>query len=375
MKKLLKEITRIADSEGIRKQRAFELFVEERFDVITNIKPYTKIDGIYLDLVKQNPFEDVLEKVAVELGYLNKRMGQFMTPSSVSALLLSNSEHLEALDYSCGTGVNGLTMLAKTQAKATVKYGGSTLPMIIHHSVKPALTLHLNDLDETMAKIAFIQTLANYNVHCRNSFNLDLLVTNNHLIKDWKKPLKQVFKSYNSRQNFKSMSEAKKDLLILNPPFGLADYGFDYAKANTDEERFSKILPNKKDCESAFILSALDLMTDDGEAFLILPEGCNFTKATMAVRKQVFSEKLMDCIVSLPPKIFSETAIPTTVWNLKKKRDKDKVFLINLREEAEYFKSKKSFDILKSSFAMDFDKCDFMEVNNETLFEYFNKAA
>lgn len=357
MKKLLKAIIRIADKKGIRKQRAFELFVEERFDVITNIKPYTKLDEIYLDTVKKYPFEDVLEQVAVEIGYLNKRLGQFMTPASVSALLLTKADYLEALDYSCGTGVNGLVMLAKTQALNTVKFGGNIMPLQ-NFSVRQTLTLHLNDLDEIMAKVAFLQVLANYNVHCIQSFNLDLLITNNHVIKDWKKPLNKVFQSNGSRQKFETLSEAKKDLLILNPPFGLNDYGYDYAKENRDENRFSEILPNKKDCESAFILSALDLMADKGECFMILPEGCNYTNATMPIRKKVFDKNLMDCVIALPPKIFSETAIPTTVWHLNKQREKEKVFMINFREKAEYFKKHKAIDILKEQHLRDFDLCE-----------------
>ncbi|TKE92390.1 hypothetical protein FCV44_18090 [Vibrio kanaloae] len=357
MKKLLKAIIRIADKKGIRKQRAFELFVEERFDVITNIKPYTKLDEIYLNTVKKYPFEDVLEQVAVEIGYLNKRLGQFMTPASVSALLLTKADYLEALDFSCGTGVNGLVMLAKTQARNTVKFGGNIMPLH-NFSVRPTLTLHLNDLDKIMAKVAFLQVLANYNTHCKQSFNLDLLITNNHVIKDWKQPLNKVFQSNISRQKFKTLSEAKKDLLILNPPFGLNDYGFDYAKENRDQNRFSEILPNKKDCESAFILSALDLMTDKGECFMILPEGCNYTNATKPVRKKVLNKKLMDCVIALPPKIFSETAIPTTVWHLNKQREKEKVFMINFREKAEYFKKYKAIDILKEQHLRDFDLCE-----------------
>ncbi|MEZ9494222.1 class I SAM-dependent DNA methyltransferase [Vibrio splendidus] len=357
MKKLLKAIIRIADKKGIRKQRAFELFVEERFDVITNIKPYTKLDEIYLNTVKKYPFEDVLEQVAVEIGYLNKRLGQFMTPASVSALLLTKADYLEALDYSCGTGVNGLVMLAKTQARNTVKFGGNIMPLQ-NFSVRPTLTLHLNDLDEIMAKVAFLQVLANYNIHCIQSFNLDLLITNNHVIKDWKKPLNKIFQTNGSRQKFETLSESKKDLLILNPPFGLNDYGFDYAKENRDQNRFSEILPNKKDCESAFILSAIDLMTDKGECFMILPESCNHTNAKMSVRTNVLNKNLMDCVIALPPKIFSETAIPTTVWHLNKQREKEKVFMINFREKAEYFKKHKAIDILKEQHLRDFDLCE-----------------
>ena len=358
MKKLLKAITQLADKKGIRKQRAFEIFIEERFEVITNLKPYTEIDEIYIELVKKHPFEDILEYIAVELGYFNKRLGQFMTPASVSTLLLSKTEKMEALDYSCGTGVNGLMMLANVQSRRTINYNGSMMPMMAAPNIRQTLKLHLNDFDEIMAKISFIQVLANHNVHCRGTFNLDLLITNNHLIKDWKKPLNKVFQSNGSRQTFETLSEAKKDLLILNPPFGLADYGYDYAKQNTDENRFSEIVPAKKDCESAFILSAIDLMTENGECLLILPEGCNFTNQTLAVRKKVLSESLMDCIVSLPPKIFSETSIPTTVWHLKNKRKRDKVFLINFRDQTNYFKSEIPKDILFKHRALEVDKCE-----------------
>ncbi|MDE1231592.1 HsdM family class I SAM-dependent methyltransferase [Vibrio aestuarianus] len=347
MKKLLKEIIKLSDKKGIRKQQAFEIFVNERVDHIINRKPLNNFDVLYLNAVNANPFVDVLEQVAVELGYFNNRLGQFMTPASVSAYLTLKSAHQEALDFSCGTGVNGLVMLAKMQASHTLVLDGKSQPIINIGFGRKALTLHLNDLDEMMCKVAFIQVLANYNMHCKNSFNLDLLITNNNVITEWESDLNIVYKSNVSKQDFTRLCDAKKDLLLLNPPYGLKDYGLSYAKQNQHQKRFSEHLPKKNDCESAFIQSAMELMTDKGECFLILPMNVNFSEKCYYVRKKILDDNLLDTSIALPAKLFSETSIPTTAWHLNKQRKKQAVYMLKLDKELQFFKKHTAISIFE----------------------------
>ncbi len=352
MKKLLQAIINKADKKGISKHRAFEEFIEHTFDMITQRErePQTELDRIYLDTVKNNPFVDVFEFVGVEIGYFNKRLGQFMTPASQSAYLTLKTDHNEALDFSCGTGVNGLVMLAKMYTELTPIYNGKQMPTFIHPTLRKMLTLHLNDINTMMCKIAFIQVQVNYNVHCFNMFMLDLLVSNNNVITEWETDLKVIYKYLYSRQTFTRLCDAHKPLLILNPPYGLKDYGHAYAKTNTHQERFNDYIPKKGDCESAFILSALELMTDTGECVMVLPTGVNFSDNCEYVRKLVFDQSMMETNIAFPSKLFSETSIPTVGWVLNKKSMFEKVRLINLVDDKEalnMFKTSSALDMFK----------------------------
>ncbi|MVC39900.1 hypothetical protein D6V26_20065 [Vibrio cholerae] len=346
MKKLLQAIINKADKRGISKHRAFEEFIEDTFQTITEKKQLTEMDFIYLDTVEQNPFEDVFEYICVEIGYFNKHLDQFMTPASTTATLIFNSQHREALDPSCGTGVNGLVMLAKMFVEHTPIFNGEELPLLVPQFLRNTLTLHLNDVSEMMCKMAFIQNIANYNVHCARMFELDLLITKNNTITEWESDLKVIFKSYVSKQNFTRLCDASKDLIILNPPYSLKDYGYKYAKENTHQERFNDYVPAKSDCLSAFMLSALELMSDTGECFMILPNSVNFTNNCEYVRKLVLNQSMMECNIALPPKLFSETGIPTVAWCLNKIKIFDRIFLIKADDR------KDAFDFLKNNTAL-----------------------
>ncbi|EHZ2727077.1 N-6 DNA methylase [Vibrio parahaemolyticus] len=352
MKKLLQAIINQADKKGISKHRSFEEFIEHTFNMITQreVEPQTELDRIYLETVRKNPFVDVFEFVGVEIGYFNKRLGQFMTPASVSAYLTLKSDHNEALDFSCGTGVNGLVMLAKMHTELTPIYNGKQLPTFIEPRIRQVLTLHLNDINTMMCKIAFIQVQVNFNIHCSNIFILDLLVSNNNVITEWETDLKVIYKQLYSRQTFTRLCDAHKPLLILNPPYGLKDYGYAYAKANTHQERFNDYIPLKGDCESAFILSALELMTDTGECVIVLPCGVNYSNDCKYVRKLVLDQSMMETNIAFPSKLFNETAIPTVGWILNKKKIFEKVRLINLADHKEalnMFKTNSALQIFK----------------------------
>jgi type I restriction-modification system DNA methylase subunit len=178
----------------------------------------------------------------------------------------------------------------------------------------------------------------NWLIHCSSVIQLDLLVTQNNVITDWEEPLKVNFQSTKSLQNYSSLSKAKKNNLMLNPPFGLKDYGYEYAKNNKSQSRFADGVPNKGDCEYAFIVSAIDLLTDNGKAFLILPNGAQFKDSTRKFRQSMNKQKILDAVIGLPPKIFCETSIPTCAFMIDKNRSEvvkaKGVYMMNLNQAA-----------------------------------------
>ncbi len=127
--------------------------------------------------------------------------------------------------------------------------------------------------------------------------------------------------------------EGKLDYIYANPPYGLKDYGFEYAKTNaTKEDRWSLGVPNKSEGEYAFLLSILNLLSDTGKALVVLPLGTLFKDSTQPIRQRIVENDWLEGIIGLPDKMFLTTSIPVCLWIInknKKEADKGKVFMID----------------------------------------------
>lgn len=140
--------------------------------------------------------------------------------------------------------------------------------------------------------------------------------------------------------------EGKLDYIYANPPYGLKDYGMEYAKANsTKEDRWSLGVPNKSEGEYAFLLSILNLLSDKGKALVVLPLGTLFKDSTQAIRQRIIENDWLEGIVGLPDKMFLTTSIPVCLWIInknKEEKDKNKIFMIDATND---FEKKGKFNI------------------------------
>ena len=127
--------------------------------------------------------------------------------------------------------------------------------------------------------------------------------------------------------------EGKLDYIYANPPYGLKDYGFEYAKANsTKEDRWSLGAPNKSEGEYAFLLSILNLLSDKGKALVVLPLGTLFKDSTQGIRQRIIENDWLEGIIGLPEKMFLTTGIPVCLWIINKNKtedDKNKIFMVD----------------------------------------------
>lgn len=131
--------------------------------------------------------------------------------------------------------------------------------------------------------------------------------------------------------------EGKLDSIYANPPYGLKDYGMEYAKANASkEDRWSLGLPNKSEGEYAFLLSILNLLSNTGKALVVLPLGTLFKDSTQAIRQRIIENDWLEGVIGLPDKMFLTTGIPVCLWLInknKKQDDKNKIFMIDASSE------------------------------------------
>lgn len=127
------------------------------------------------------------------------------------------------------------------------------------------------------------------------------------------------------------------DYIYANPPYGLKDYGFEYAKLNAQKEsRWQWGVPQKGEGEYAFINTIMDLLNADGKALIALPLGTLFKDATRNIRQQFIERDWIEGIINLPAGMFYTTGIPVCYWIINKNKneaDKRKIFMINSEQE------------------------------------------
>ena len=124
----------------------------------------------------------------------------------------------------------------------------------------------------------------------------------------------------------------KVDVVLINPPYGLKDYGYDYLLTNKSKRRWNFGVPNKGEGEYAFVMTALDLLNDEGKAVMVLPLGTLFKDITLTYREKIIAKDWLEGIVVLPAGMFHTTSIPVCLWIINKKKDlKDqgKIFIVN----------------------------------------------
>jgi len=120
--------------------------------------------------------------------------------------------------------------------------------------------------------------------------------------------------------------EGKIDCILANPPYGLNDYGFDYAQSHESvEERWIYGIPPKGEGEYAFLQSIISLLNEKGEAAVIFPLGTQFKDSTKNIREKIIEIGIVEAIVNMPSGMFLTTAIPVCVWFLKKGRSKEEI--------------------------------------------------
>ena len=139
--------------------------------------------------------------------------------------------------------------------------------------------------------------------------------------------------------------EGKLDYIYANPPYGLKDYGYEYANTNASKEkRWELGVPNKSEGEYAFLLSILNLLSDKGKALVVLPLGTLFKDSTQKIRQRIIENDWLEGIITLPDKMFLTTSIPVCLWVInkdKKEEDKNKIFMIDSSND---FKKESKFN-------------------------------
>ena len=123
--------------------------------------------------------------------------------------------------------------------------------------------------------------------------------------------------------------DLRADFIITNPPFNLGEKG----KAGWGRDRLMEdprwkigktlLLPPESNANFAWILHFLYHLSPNGYAGFVLANGAlsNVNRGEeVAIRKALVQAGVVDCIVSLPTKLFANTGIPVSLWFVGRNR-------------------------------------------------------
>ena len=125
----------------------------------------------------------------------------------------------------------------------------------------------------------------------------------------------------------------RADYILANPPFNIKDYG---QESLLEDSRWKYDVPPKNNANYAWIQHIISKLSPKGVAGFVLANGSLSTtqKQEYNIGKTMIEDDIVDCIITLPDKLFYTTSIPVSLWFLRKQKTRDnKVLFIDLREK------------------------------------------
>lgn len=121
------------------------------------------------------------------------------------------------------------------------------------------------------------------------------------------------------------------DAVVMNPPYSLKNWNQENLKVTDPRFEIAGVLPPNSKGDYAFLLHGLFHLGQEGTMAIVLPHGVLFRgSAEGEIRKRLLDKNVIDAIIGLPEKLFTNTGIPVIVMILKKNRSlHDPVLMID----------------------------------------------
>ena len=180
------------------------------------------------------------------------------------------------------------------------------------------------------------------------------------------------------------------DYMITNPPFGVSwksEKDFIQDESQNPQGRFSVGTPRTSDGSLLFLQHMISKMRPEGSRIGVVFNGSPlFTgdsgSGESEIRKWIIENDWLECIVSLPTKLFFNTGIQTYLWivsNKKKNNRKGKIQLINaggfgtsmrknLGEKSNYITEEDSQKIIQTY--QNFEENEYSKIFENEFFGY-----
>lgn len=115
----------------------------------------------------------------------------------------------------------------------------------------------------------------------------------------------------------------KADFILANPPFNAKDWKGDQLR---QDPRWKYGIPPIRNANYAWVQHFIHHLASTGNAGFILTNGSlsSITSNEGNIRKNIVESNLIDCIVTLPDKLFYNTGIPACLWIINKGKNQNK---------------------------------------------------
>jgi len=224
-------------------------------------------------------FEYFLGEFALAEG---KKGGQFYTPRSVVELLVEMLEPYNGrvFDPCCGSG--GMFVHSE---KFVTEHQGRMNDISIYGQESNLTTWRLCKMNLAIRGIDSSQVLWNNEGSFLNDAHKDL----------------------------------KADYILANPPFNDSDWGGEQLR---NDARWKYGVPPVGNANYAWIQHFIYHLAPTGMAGFVMAKGSLTSKSSGEgeIRRAIIEDRLVDCIVNLPPKLFLNTQIPACLWFLSRNK-------------------------------------------------------
>ena len=125
----------------------------------------------------------------------------------------------------------------------------------------------------------------------------------------------------------------KADFIIANPPYNLGEY---WKPSLEGDSRWVFGKPDEKNANYAWLSLMYSKLNSNGKAAILMPNGAttsgNSNSADYKIRKAMVEAGIVEAIIALPNKLFSNVSISVQCWVLNKAKTSKEVLFVNADE-------------------------------------------
>src|SRR5215213_6132181 len=113
--------------------------------------------------------------------------------------------------------------------------------------------------------------------------------------------------------------DLRADFVLANPPFNMSDWGGQLVE---DDPRWVYGVPPTGNANYAWVQHIIYHLSANGRAGFVLSNGSMSTNTSSEgkIRAALVEADLIDCMVALPPQLFTNTQIPACLWFINRRK-------------------------------------------------------
>lgn len=210
-----------------------------------------------------------------------KKGGQFYTPRSVVRLLVEMLEPYKGRVYDPCCGSGGMFIQSE---KFIEQHGGNVENISVFGQESNPTTWRLCRMNLAIRGIE-----CNLGTHAADTFHNTL------------------------------HPDLRADFILANPPFNMSDWG---GQLLADDPRWRYGVPPVGNANYAWVQHIVYHLSTNGRAGFVLSNGSmsSNTSNEGRIRAALVDADLIDCMVALPPQLFTNTQIPACLWFINRRK-------------------------------------------------------